>query len=39
MVLRPAWSEPLDRDKLRNEARERIEEARRFHGVLSKENP
>ena len=39
MVLRPAWSEPLDRDKLRNEARTRIEEARRFHGVLSKEEP
>jgi general secretion pathway protein I len=39
MVLRPAWSEPIDRDKLRNEARARIEEARRFHGVLSEEKP
>ena len=39
MVLRPGWSEPLERDKLRNEARSRIEEARRFHGVLSKEAP
>jgi len=39
MLLRPAWSEPLERDKLRTEARSRIEEARRLHGVLSRREP
>jgi general secretion pathway protein I len=36
MLLRPAWSEPLDRDKLRAESRMRIEEQRRHRGVLSR---
>lgn len=39
MLLRPGWSEPLERDKLRNEARTRIEEARRAHGVLQGREP
>lgn len=34
-VLRPQWSEPLEREKLRGEARNRIEEDRRHRGVLS----
>lgn len=29
-VLRPDWSEPVDRDKLRQKTRERLEEAKRF---------
>ncbi|RME72881.1 MAG: prepilin-type N-terminal cleavage/methylation domain-containing protein [Verrucomicrobia bacterium] len=29
-VLRPTWSDPVERDKLRALARERIEEARRY---------
>jgi general secretion pathway protein I len=34
-VLRPQWSEPIEREKLRGEARNRIEEDRRHRGVLS----
>lgn len=36
LVLRPQWSEPLEREKLRTEARERIEESRRRQGVISR---
>ena len=36
MVLRPLWSEPVDREKLRSESKERLEESRRDAGVLSK---
>lgn len=35
MVLRPQWSDPIDRDKLRNEARARIEKSRRTGDSLS----
>ena len=35
MALRPQWSEPLDRDKLRAESKKRIEDSRREAGVLS----
>jgi len=35
MLLRPAWSEPVDRDKLRNESRSRIEEQRRHRSDVA----
>lgn len=35
MLLRPQWSEPVEREKLRTESRSRIEESRRRQGVLT----
>jgi len=35
MVLRPQWSEPVEKQKLRTEAKTRIEEDRRHRGVLA----
>jgi hypothetical protein len=39
MLLRPAWSEPLDRDKLRSESRTRIEEQRRHRDDVARRSP
>jgi hypothetical protein len=39
MLLRPSWSDPIERDKLRTELRKRVEDERRQMGLTSKKAP